>query len=129
MRYLTLEEVLALQQRVIAQSGGAPGVRDVNLVDSAVAQPSMTFDGRDLFPTLTEKAAALGYSLIMNHAFVDGNKRIGHAAMETFLALNGHEIACGVDEQERMILDVAAGIIRREQFAEWLSRHVHEKAS
>jgi death on curing protein len=65
----------------------------------------------------------------MNHAFVDGNKRIGHAAMETFLALNGHEIACGVDEQERMILDVAAGTIRREQFAEWLSRHVHEKAS
>jgi death on curing protein len=55
MRYLTLEEVLALQQRVIAQSGGAPGVRDVNLVDSAVAQPSMTFDGRDLFPTLTER--------------------------------------------------------------------------
>jgi death-on-curing protein len=80
----------------------------------------MTFGGEDLYPTLLEKAAALGFSLIMNHPFVDGNKRIGHAALETFLLLNGMEIKASVDEQEATILSLAAGELDRSHFLEWL---------
>src|SRR5262245_61394807 len=100
MRYLTLEEVLALHSRIIASSGGGPGLRDRGALESAVAQPQMTFGGADLYVTTARKAAALGHSLISNHPFIDGNKRIGHAAMEVMLLLNGHEIVGSVDEQE-----------------------------
>lgn len=124
MRYLTLSEVLELYYRVMEQSGGAIGIRDLNGLESALAQPRMTFGGQELYPTLVEKAAALGFSLIRNHAFVDGNKRIGHAAMETFLALNGYEIEASVDEKERVILQVASGEMDREAFTKWLRAHI-----
>ena len=76
---------------------------------------------------LLEKAAALGFSLIRNHPFVDGNKRTGHAAMEVFLVLNGYEIDASVDEQEQTILQLAAGELAREVFSEWLRTHVVER--
>jgi death-on-curing protein len=120
IRYLSLEEVLELHRLVLRQSGGLEGVRDLGGLDSAVAQPQMTFDGQDLYPCLPTKAAALGFSLIRNHPFVDGNKRIGHLAMEMFLVLNGHELDAGVDEQERIILGLAAGEVSREEFAGWV---------
>jgi death on curing protein len=101
MIYLTTAEVVQLHSWVIQQSGGSPGVRDINLIDSAVYQPQATFAGQELYPTIAEKAAALGFSLAMNHGFIDGNKRIAHAAMETFLVRNGYQINAGVDEQER----------------------------
>ena len=126
MRHLTVGEVLELSRRVIQQSGGALGVRDLGALESALAQPRMTFDGQDLYPDLVAKAAALGFSLICNHPFVDGNKRIGHAAMETFLLLNGSEIVADVDEQERVILQVASGDMSREAFTAWLGTHVVE---
>ena len=84
----------------------------------------MTFGGVDLYPTLVDKVAALGFSLIKNHPFVDGNKRVGHAAMEMMLQFNGHEIAASVDEQEKIILALAAGQMDREPFTEWLRAHV-----
>ena len=87
MRYLTVGEVLDLYSRVMQQSGGLVGIRDVGALESAVAQPRMTFDGAELYPTLVEKASALGFSLIENHPFLDGNKRAGHAALETLLAI------------------------------------------
>ncbi|HBE33842.1 MAG TPA: type II toxin-antitoxin system death-on-curing family toxin [Cyanobacteria bacterium UBA11368] len=120
MRFLTLIEVLELHRRIIGQSGGAFGIRDVGLLESAIAQPRMTFGGEDLYPSLLEKAAALGFSIIMNHPFVDGNKRTGHAATETFLVLNGMEINASVDEQERIVLAIASGNLGREAFVEWL---------
>ena len=98
-------------------------------LESALAQLRMTFGGEDLYPTLVEKAAALGYSLIANHPFVDGNKRTGHAAMEVFLMMNGWEIQASVDEQERVILQVAAGEMKREGFTEWLRGHRHRYAT
>ena len=73
---------------------------------------------------MVEKAAALGFSLVQGHAFVDGNKRVGHAAMETFLILNGSEIDAPVDDQERLILDLAAGRIGRSHLVDWLRQHV-----
>ena len=86
MRYLTLE----LHRRLLAATGGASGIRDFGALESAVAQPKATFGGSDLYPTLPEKAAALCLALVQGHPFVDGNKRVGHGAMETFLVLNGH---------------------------------------
>lgn len=124
MRHLTLAEVLELHRLLIAQTGGSTGVRDMGLLTSAVAQPLMTFAGRDLYPTLADKAAALAFSLIKNHPFVDGNKRIGHAAMETLLVLNGLEIESGVDEQESLILGLAAGSLNRNQFVARVKDHV-----
>jgi len=124
MNYPTLEQVLELHQRVLQRSGGSPGVRDLGMVESAVAQPAMSFGGEELYPSLEEKAAALGFSLIKNHAFVDGNKRIGHAAMEFLLMLNGHEIVAPVDEQEEFVLRLAASEASREELVEWLKRHI-----
>jgi death-on-curing protein len=124
MRYLTLGEVVELHQRLLAMTGGASGIRDLGLLESALAQPKASFGGVDLHPTVVDKAAALGFSLVANHPFVDGNKRIGHAAMEVFLVLNDHEIDASVDEQERLMLAVAAGVIDRPELARWLSAHV-----
>lgn len=124
MRYLTLAEILELHHRVIEQSGGAHGIRDLGGVESAIAQPQMTFGGGELYPTLEAKAGALCYSLVMNHAFVDGNKRIGHAAMETFLVIHGYELAPNVDDAEHVMLKLAAGEVSREELLEWITSHV-----
>jgi death-on-curing protein len=126
-RYLSIHEVLALHERIAERSGGGIGLRDLGLLESALAPPRQSFGGTDLYPSLVEKAAALGFSLIANHPFVDGNKRIGHAAMEIFLVLNGHEIDANVNEQERVVLAVAAGEMAREQFADWLREHLHAR--
>src|SRR5699024_11011418 len=109
MRYLTIEEVEALHTRLIDQSGGSQGLRDRGGLESAIGGPKATFGGKDLYPSLVEKSAALTFTLVKNHPFIDGNKRTGHAAMEVFLLLNGYEIQADVDEQERLFLDLAAG--------------------
>jgi death-on-curing protein len=126
MRYLLIEEIISLHAKVIAQSGGGLGLRDRGALETAVAQPEMTFGGEDLYPTITEKAAALGHSLIQNHPFVDGNKRVGHAVMEVFLVLNGYEISASVNEQEQIVLSVASGQMSRAEFGAWLKQHVVE---
>ena len=123
IRYLTLIEVLELHRKILEQSGGTLGIQDMGLLESAIAQPRMTVGGEDLYPSLLEKSAALGFSIIMNHPFVDGNKRTGHAATETFLVLNGLEINASVDEQERMVLVIASGKLEREVFVEWLQQN------
>jgi death-on-curing protein len=128
MRYLTVGEVILLYRRVMAQSGGAVGIHNLGALESAIAQPRMTFGGSDLYPTIADKAAVLGFALITSHPFVDGNKRIGHAAMETFLVLNGYEIDASVDEQEQVILAVAAGTMKREAFTGWLMVHIVSRA-
>jgi death on curing protein len=80
MRYLTLGEVLELHRRIIEQTGGALGVRNLPALESSLAQPRVTFGGKDLYPTTEAKAAALGFFIVQNHPFIDGNKRCGHAA-------------------------------------------------
>ncbi len=124
MRYLTLGEVLTIHHRVMEQSGGMAGVGDVGALESAIAQPRMTFAKNDLYPTIADKAAALGFSIIQNHPFVDGNKRTGHAAMETFLYLNQYEIVADMTEQYEVILSVASSRIGREEFIQWLRKHI-----
>ena len=126
MRYLTLGEVLELHRRIIEQTGGPSGLRDLGGLESAVAQPRMTFEGEDLYSTFSEKAGALCFSLILNHPFIDGNKRVGHGAMAVFLLLNSFEIQASVEEQESLILGVASGNISREQLVEWVNAHIIE---
>lgn len=123
-RFLSLAEILDLYGRVLVLGGGSSAIRDLGALESALAQPRATFGEDDLYPTLVEKAAALGFSLIRNHPFVDGNKRIGHAAIEVFLVLNGHQLDATVDDAERVILGVAAGTIGRDEFAEWIRQHL-----
>jgi death-on-curing protein len=127
MRYLTLEEIISLQEKLIAQSGGSTGLRDRSALESAVAQPEMSFGGEDLYPTMADKAAALAHSLIENHCFVDGNKRVGHAAMEVFLVINGYEVEAPIDEQEQIVLSVASGIMDRASLSKWLKQHICER--
>lgn len=124
MRYLTVEELLSLHTTLIEQSGGSQGLRDRRALESAAAQPAMSFGGEDAYPTIAGKASTLGYSLIQNHCFIDGNKRVGHAAMEVFLILNGYEIEASVDEQEQVILLVASGLLGRENLSKWLEQHI-----
>ena len=128
-RYVTLKEVLELHRLLLDQSGGMAGVRDLGGLESALAQPQITFDGQALHPGLAEKAAALGFSLVCNHPFIDGNKRVGHAAMEIFLMLNGSELAAGVDEQEQIILRLAAGSQTREEFTVWVQSHLQQRGA
>jgi len=123
MRYVTLAEVVELHRRLLQATGGAPGIRDLGVLESAVSQPRATFGGVDLYPTLVEKAAALCFAVVQGHPFIDGNKRVGHAAMETFLVLNGAEVNAPVDDQERLILDLAAGRISQTQLTDWLLQH------
>lgn len=122
IRYLTLTEVLDIHKKLIAQSGGRYGIRDWSGLESALAQPKMTFDQRELYPSIHEKAATLAFSLIQNHPFIDGNKRVAHAVMEIFLLLNGFEIQAEVDEQEKLFLSLASGKIQKEKLADWLQK-------
>jgi death-on-curing protein len=124
MRYLSLREVLELYDKIIEISGGARGIRDIRALESAINQPRLTFDQTDLYPDIVAKAAALCFFLVKNHPFVDGNKRIGHAAMETFLILNGFEIEASADEQEKIILNLADRKLDREEFTAWLNNHI-----
>jgi death-on-curing protein len=124
MRYLSISEIFELHDLIISSSGGSRGIRDINALESAVNLPRQTFDQKDLYPDIVTKAAALCFSLVMNHPFIDGNKRVGHASMETFLILNGYEIISSVDEQERVMLELAAGKMSRIYFSEWLNNHI-----
>lgn len=123
MCHISIDEVLELHRRIVETSGGSMGVLNYSGLESAVEQPRMTAFGQDLYPTVVEKAAALCFSLINNHPFIDGNKRVGHAAMEVFLKRNGYEIDATVDIQEEIILGVASGDVSREQLVSWLGEH------
>ena len=124
MRYLTLAEIVELHLLIAKATGGAIGIRDLAALESAIAQPKATFDQNDLYPSLTDKAAILCFSIVQGHPFVDGNKRTGHAAMATFLLLNGAEIDATVDEQENIMLTLASGQTNCQTFTEWLNQHV-----
>ena len=124
MRYVSTAEIIELHRRIIVQSGGSDGVRDWPALESSVAQPRQTFGGEDLYPSVGAKAAALGFFLISNHPFVDGNKRVGHAALDVTLVLNGRELAASVKEQEGVILAIASGEWALEKFTRWVEEHL-----
>jgi death-on-curing protein len=123
LRFLSAEDVIYIHARLIAQSGGSHGLRDRGALESSVAQPLQSFGGNELYPEVIDKAAALGFFLAANHPFVDGNKRVAHAALLVTLRLNGYRMVATVDEQEQIMLRLASGAISRLEFGEWVSLH------
>ena len=123
MKKLSKKQILMLHTQLIQQTGGSEGVRDYNLLDSALETPFQSFGGEELYPTIQAKAARLGYGLIKNHCMIDGNKRIGTHAMLVFLALNGIELKYMQKELYETILDVAAGKIEYEDLLQWVLDH------
>ncbi|MBI4051508.1 MAG: type II toxin-antitoxin system death-on-curing family toxin [Elusimicrobia bacterium] len=122
MIHLYPTQVLYLHKRVLEISGGSPGVRDLGLLESAVYRPQASFGGSDLYPDLFSKAAALGYSLIKNHPFVDGNKRTGFEAMRLMLRLNRWDIRAREEEKFRFVLDIACNKMDEHAMAQWLEK-------
>ncbi len=114
------EKVLLLHQLITEETGGETGIRDISLLDSALENIYQTFDGQELYPTKQEKGARLGYTLISNHAFVDGNKRIGMYVMLAFLQVNGVHIHPSNDEVVRVGLAVASGKMSCEELLCWI---------
>lgn len=123
MIYLTAEQVLFIHARLIAETGGAHGVLDLGMLLSAVARPQATFDGRDLYPDLFSKAAALLESLIGNHAFVDGNKRTAITAVGVFLQLNGYRMTSSNHELVDFTLQCAQHLLPLNQMVGWIENH------
>ena len=123
MKKLSKKQILMLHTQLIQQTGGSEGVRDYNLLDSALETPFQSFGGDELYPTIQAKAARLGYGLIKNHCMIAGNKRIGTHSMLVFLALNGIELKYMQKELYETILDVAAGKIEYEDLLQWVLDH------
>lgn len=119
----TEEKVLLLHRLITEETGGDPNVRDIALLNSALESAFATFDGVELYPTKQEKGARLGYALISNHAFVDGNKRIGMYVMMTFLEVNGIKIRPSNEDVARVGLAVAAGEMKYEELLEWIKEN------
>ena len=124
MKILSKRQILMLHTALIAQTGGINGVRDEGLLDSAINAPFQTFAEQDLYPTVLEKAARLGFGLISNHPFLDGNKRIGAHAMLTFMGVNQINLCCTDEELISLILQVASGRLDYDGMLEWLKSHL-----
>jgi death-on-curing protein len=123
VKYLSSEQVLFIHSRLIDTTGGRHGIRDIGLLQSAVARPEATFEGKELYPDLFHKAAALMESLARNHPFIDGNKRTSITASGIFLAMNGYMLACSSKDLERFALSVATGNASLESAAAWFVEH------
>jgi death-on-curing protein len=120
---ILLEDILELHLNSIQDFGGSLGVRDLHLLESAIARPFQTFDGKDLYHTTIEKAAALGESLIINHPFVDGNKRTGFAAMYSFLIHHKIRVIADSNDMYQFIISISTGSFNFEQIVEWLKKN------
>ena len=123
MTTFSKEKVLLLHQLMAEATGGDVGVRDEALLESAIENIFATFDGIELYPSKEEKAAQLGFSLISNNAFVDGNKRIGMYLMLSFLELNGIKIDATNEEVAKLGLDVASGLADSKDILKWIKAH------
>ena len=123
--FLTAEQVLFVHYRLLRETGGEHGVRDIGLLESAIARPQATFDRQELYPGIFEKAAALMESLINNHPFVDGNKRTGIACAVLFLKQNGISFSAKNAELEKFTLRVASSKVGYTEIAKWLKNHSH----
>ena len=124
MKILNKRQILMLHSALIAEAGGSEGIRDEGLLDSAVNTPFQTFSGQDLYPTVLEKAVRLGFGLIRNHPFIDGNKRIGTHAMLVFLNLNSITLSYEDDELISTILSVASGEMDADGLLKWIQQHI-----
>ena len=124
VRELTRDEAVAIHDASLARFGGLAGIRDEGLLESALAQPFASFGGRDLYPTIAEKAARLAFGLARNHPFLDGNKRVATACLGVFLRLNGYAFRPSADELLDIMLRVAAGTASFEELSAWVAQHL-----
>ncbi len=123
MKYLHYRQTLFIYRRIMHFSGGTAGLRDEGLLRSALARPRMTFGGQDLYPTLFEKVAVLGHSLINNHPFIDGNKRLAFEAMDITLRLNGYRITASLNKKYKFVLDISKGKLNEDGITKWLKNN------
>jgi death-on-curing protein len=124
MRYLELDEVIRIHERAIRQYGSSLEMRDLGLLESALATPKQTMFGDDLYPDLASKAAILLYLLIKNHPFVDGNKRTGFLCVLRFLEVNGYGLAASDDELYQFTLDVATSVMDKDAIGAWIRAYL-----
>lgn len=123
MKYLTKEQVIYLHKQLIQEFGGMEGIRNEGLLESAIASPFQTFSLKEIYPTIEEKAARLGYGLVSNHCFIDGNKRIGAHAMLVFLALNDIQLYFTQEELIQIFLDLASSHSDYNTLLVWIRSH------
>lgn len=121
--YLTLDEVLAIHHKEVEKFGGSHGIRELNLLDSALHRPQASFMGEDLYPTLFHKAAALMHSILLNHPFIDANKRTATVSTGYFLHINGYDIEAKQEELVELALKVESKQMDLEQISKWLKEH------
>ncbi len=123
MRWLRSDRVLAIHRRQIAEHGGSDGVRDMGLLESALARP-LNLHAYEPDSDIAALAAAYGFGIVKNHPFIDGNKRTGYVAMEWFLVRNGHTLIATPEEKYLTILTLASGDLSEEELAQWLRDHI-----
>lgn len=124
MTWLSFDDIICLHTAIIQRTGGLDGLRDRNLLEAALSAPLQTFDGEDLFPGEIEKIVRLGFGLASNHAFIDGNKRIGALALQTLLAANQYEFTATNDELADMFLSIANGSSDESDLSKWVMSHI-----
>lgn len=123
MRTLSVSDIVLLHRKLIDQTGGSHGIRDSGLVESALKRAQASFDGKDLYHTLESKIAAITYGLVNNHGFVDGNKRIGIAAMLLLLQINGYFLAYSQDDLIQLGLGIASDSVSEAEIIQWIQEH------
>ena len=124
MIWISAEDVILIHSRVIEGSGGLDGLRDRNGLEAAVSAPMQTFDGKELYPTDLEKIARLGFGLASNHAFVDGNKRIGAMMTQLLLKWNGYDLTLHSGELADIFIAIADGTAKEKDLLDWIHRHL-----
>ncbi|MBI4670944.1 MAG: type II toxin-antitoxin system death-on-curing family toxin [Chloroflexi bacterium] len=127
MKYLELDEVLRIHERLIIQYGGSFGVLNQGALESALAAPQQTMFGQDLYPEIASKAAILFYLFIKNHAFMDGNKRTGFACLIRCLNVNGYVLNAAGDELYQFTMDVATSVLDKEHVTEWITERTNHR--
>jgi len=124
MIWITAEDVIALHSKIIKKTGGIDGLRDRSGLEAAIAAPLQSFGGADFYPTTIEKIARLGYGLAANHAFIDGNKRIGALMTQLLLQWNEYNIVLNKGELADMFIAIADGSADEEELLKWIQRHI-----
>lgn len=126
MRFLSVDDIVLFHEKIIKETGGSYGIRDIGLIESALNRALMTYGGRDLYPTILEKIAVVTHSLITNHGFVDGNKRIGVAVMILLLKMNNIKIKYTQQEIVDLGLKVAEGSWKEKDILDWIKGHIEK---
>lgn len=122
MKYLTLEQIVSEQKKLIDKFGGSHGIRDLNLLESAYSNSLQSYGGIDLYPSLEEKVSCLSFGIAKNHPFIDGNKRIATYVLLVTMALNGIEINCTNDDLVELGLNIAQDY-SKEDILLWIEKH------